>query len=147
MGIDRRHLQVWVDPNMLDPDIDPASLPTLPELLYAFPNPDGEGKKCGNCVSYARGDQRCFIHEPSLKIADNQVCGYHVNGEPVERFDRTPKMDPVTPEFSGLVTTLDGAYCGVCCHFSMGECNAAQEEGGFARVEDLACCARWKARD
>jgi len=145
MGIGARHLQVWTGQESLGPD--PCFLPTPAEALYAFPNPNGEGKRCGNCVLYARGDQQCYVHARDMKISETQVCGYHVAGQPSERFEQQPQnLDPVTPEYSGLTSTESGAYCGICEHFDSGSCFALQENGQFAEVEDMACCTRWRPR-
>lgn len=146
MGIEVRHLQVWTAPEGLEDRPDPSVLPLPAEALYSYPNPNGGGKQCGNCVLYASVERTCFIHDPQLKISDNQVCGYHVSGEPAAQHGNRPPMDPVAPELSGLVTTEKGAYCGICEHYDSGTCFALQEDGAYASVEDMACCTRWAPR-
>lgn len=151
--------------------------PPLPgEVLYVPPAPNGAGRMCSNCALYLSthrgdGDARCMVHEPSLPIAPQQVCGYHVFGQPrhhtgldVEEF--------VTPELSGLITApRGGTRCGNCyfyegvkrdletaaCLAVAGKesdlygsgANEIEPPGAWtpAEVNKNGCCSRWRETD
>lgn len=123
----------------------PVPQPTLAEVLYTPPNPDGSTKSCGNCVLYETARQTCYIHDPKLIISPEMVCGYHVYGEPMERFEYRLPMLPVTPEQSGLVLVEGGTSCSSCKYYDQleSQCHATQNDGEPPFVDPLGCCARW----
>lgn len=132
-----------------------ARLPFLWGSVYAPPNPDGSQKKCGNCYMFVQEDQRCVIHEPSIRITAGFVCGYHLFGEPI-----SPEgagyisVLPISPELSGLadLTALDGSSCSTCRFYeskgkTKGLCHGlANADNGKPPqdVQSLGCCARWE---
>ncbi len=133
-----------------------APLPTLSEVVYTPPNPDGSNKACKNCVFYATGRGQCYIHSPGLTIAPLAVCGYHVFCfAPMRIFTSVVKMLPLTPEQSGLIETTAGTSCDSCCYFAAskgegqnGECMATVDEHGMpAAVEAKGCCARYDQKE
>jgi len=129
---------------LLDERRREVPLPTKAEALYVEPTARKEGRSCRNCVMWSRTDQ-CLIHEPSLHISGDYVCGYHSPGEPMEALpDR--KREYVSPGLSGLVLVPGGTYCGVCRWAENGKCRALQEHGEPAAIEEYSCCARWAAR-
>jgi hypothetical protein len=137
-----------------------APLPTLAEVLYCPPNPDGSHKMCGNCFAYATGKGQCYIHDPTLVIRPTSICGYHVFCfAPLKMFTSLVKMQPVKPEFSGLQQTEHGVDCDGCKYYAetgeatdagevsheVGECLATCDSMGMpGRVEAKGACARWK---
>lgn len=149
----RRYFQEFDDDS--SSDMERASLPTLSEVLYTPPNPNGMNKMCGNCVFYAYAQKRCFLHSPSLAIDTAAVCGYHVYSQVQRRvWLEAPNLQVVTPQQSGLVQTQGaGAACDNCEYYAAkegendGECMATVDGTGLpSLVEGKGCCARWNVR-
>jgi hypothetical protein len=120
----------------------------LPEpwgVLYCPPNKDGSTKMCQNCFMWSK-DQHCLIHDKQHKILPNQVCGYHVPGEPLDAYvDRN--VQPVDPGLSGLIMTKDGASCDTCLWFEYAKCMAVIDKNCQpAKVHPKGCCARWELK-
>lgn len=130
------------------PSDNGPGLPTLDQVLYARPNPDGSRKACENCMFWARSNQ-CAIHSRDLTIGASAICGYHVFGQPTKvREDRG--QDPIEPELSGLAQVPGGTSCDTCRWYegraAGGLCNAVSNgEGGRASVDAKGCCARWQS--
>src|SRR5260221_527390 len=95
-----------IDPKRLSRLVNPvqqqAPLPEPWGVLYAPPSPDGNRKSCSNCVMYATADRECYIHDSTLDIDPQAICGYWVYGLPMERFPYRLPMVPVDPGLSGL---------------------------------------------
>ncbi len=125
-------------------------IPTLSDVLYQPPNPDGSRKRCDNCCMFLPNglSPRCFIHAADKFISSQMVCGYHVYGTPMAVHPRVGRAVPgVEPELSGLIWTL-GTSCDRCVWYQAededtGLCMSVREGDGPAEVEALGCCARW----
>ena len=130
-----------------------ASLPTLPEVMYTQPNPDGSAKACRNCVMYATQRGQCYLHDPGLSIRPNAICSYHVYcPTPMRIFTSVIPMRPLQPDESRLRDTEGGAACEGCCYYAggdeKGECMAAVGEWGEpAKVEAKGLCSRWECEE
>jgi len=120
--------------------------PTLPQVLYTEPNPDGSAKRCGNCYMWVdngkRNGNQCIIHEKSLDVDSNQICGYHIFGKPRDGW-RIINLDPVNPKYSGLKRAKSGAICGNCQNFIGGRCQAVREK---AKVHPKGGCVLWEKK-
>ncbi len=142
-----RRLAVFADGANYD---DPPVAVTLPDVLYAPPNPDGSRKKCENCAHwYAKNE--CLIMAPSVVVPGDAICGYHVFGAPDKIGERSAGLEPVLPENAGFEQTEDGTSCDLCKFYDAGKgaksgkCRAvADPDGGSALVQALGCCARWR---
>jgi hypothetical protein len=133
--------------------------PPMPEpwgVLYMPPRADGAGRRCGNCMMWAREKGgRCQIHARSLQVPISSVCGYHVSGDPMAKRVEPPGLDPVLPQFSGLDRApRAGTSCANCRHFAgprpgTGNCMIVQRPGRKpgvpALVHSQGCCAAWEA--
>jgi hypothetical protein len=121
---------------------DRAPLPGKAETLYVEPMASGERRNCRNCCMWVK-DSRCMIHEPSLHISGDYVCGYHSPGEPL---DRNPLKitDVVSPNLSGLTLVVGGTACNNCRYASAGHCMAMEEDGKHPPISPLGCCSRWE---
>jgi len=129
--------------------------PEKGEVLYADPNPDGSRKACLNCIMWVSDNAiedgaKCLIHEKSLQVEGNMVCGYHVYGEPMDKWMDHPGITPVQPDMSGLILAPYGTSCDICLFFVAGRGTSAtclavnsdtHEVDAF--VEALGCCSRW----
>lgn len=121
-----------------------VGLPTVGDVLYSRPNPDGTQKKCGNCWMWCM-DKRCLIVEG--EVMDHQTCGYHVFGTPRPAwYDVGAEM--VMQELAGLtVGDPDGTSCATCVHITPdSKCLAVRksvDSPELADVEPLGCCTRW----
>lgn len=126
-----------------------AALPEPWGVVYTPPNPDASRKSCGNCMMWVETEQ-CAIHDPELGILDDDVCGYHIYGEPMAEWMDHPGMQPVQPEHSGLETVEGGTSCDNCRYYNgdevEGVCQAVAAPGSLepAPVQSLGCCARWE---
>jgi hypothetical protein len=119
-------------------------------VLYAPPNADGSRKGCGNCAFWAENDSLCAIHG-DLPITYDQVCGYHVFGEPQVFATAMIRPQGLDPSLTGLELIPGGTSCDLCRFFDgQSACRAvADPETGYPpmRVEPLGCCARWESID
>lgn len=127
-------------------EVENGPLPEAWGVLYANPNPDDSRKQCINCMMWSR-DDRCSIHEDSVEVTEDHVCGYHVYGEPMdERMDH-PGMAAVTSELSGLTLIPGGTSCDICRLYFAEEGNkclgAVGSDGNLLDVQPKGCCARW----
>lgn len=117
-------------------------------VLYQPPNPDGSRKKCGNCVFWVRGDPgKCVIHEKSIDVYKDHICGYYVYGRPKSEWVGLEEIEPVKPKYSGLERILGGTSCDTCKAFDNGSCHMVYVEGNPAKVDAKACCARWTPKE
>jgi hypothetical protein len=126
-----------------------SDLPKAWGVLYAVPNPDGSAKLCENCAFFVEKEERCDIHDASLRVTAGMVCGYHVYGF------RGTVQAPVDPKLSGLedVSDIDGTTCGDCRFFQQGKggkglCHGVAKPSGYPPqpVDEMGCCARWERR-
>ncbi len=123
-------------------------LPTLSDVVYTPPNPDGSRKLCNNCCLYVRPAFRCILHAKSQVVIPHAVCGYHVFGRVLEAQPAGFLALALTPQQSGLIPTT-GTSCDRCVWYEPtrgkagGVCHGAQEDGEPAPVEALGCCSRW----
>ena len=144
-----KRLRLWAGK---DDEMEHVPRPTPGDVLYTAQNPDRTRKRCANCFLWKAKAQECVIHDPTIIVAENMVCGYHVFGKPQEHDIVAESLDPVTPENSGLIVTEDGVSCDSCSYFRSlaqlsGLCIAVADpdtaESDFV-VEALGCCARWR---
>jgi hypothetical protein len=119
-------------------------LPSLEEVMYAPPNPDGSRKSCGNCWKFVTTGS-CV--EVEGDISEDQVCGYHVFGTP---FAAAPPSgaDKMSQAVSGLITKRGGTSCDICKAYDPGDakgghCKGVQKGGKLAVVQARGCCGRW----
>lgn len=71
-------------------------------FLYLNPEPySAEFAQCATCRDWVTGDDRCFIHGPSVKVLGSMSCGLYVWGAPLQPGAKTVGI--VTPTESGLV--------------------------------------------
>lgn len=152
MAVEKRQLSVWSGADETPAkETGRAGLPKTWGVLFAYPNPDGSRKACANCLMWVR-TQTCMVHEPTLAVPMNAVCGYHIYGEPhLEREHDHKKVQFLDPELSGLEQVPGGTSCDRCKWYepqmpNQGLCNAVleNESNSPALVEALACCARWE---
>jgi len=132
---------------------EPAPLPTPSGALYRKPNPDGSRKRCGDCMMWVR-EKRCLIHEKSLEVTDDLVCGFNVFGAPLDKWMEHPggRM-PVTPEESGLRPAGPGVACASCRFYQdqgggKGLCFGVSKESDRRPpqpVDLLGWCARYES--
>lgn len=149
----KRHLFVFANPNQ--PVNGDLPRPTLAEVLYSPPNPNGTRKACMNCVLWFASDENCLIHDMDVVAPADAICGYHVFGSPMPgAYVQHPGMMPVTPELSGLIQVTGGTSCDRCHWYrkrsgTEGTCVAVRELDGEsdtdALVSGLGCCTRWEA--
>lgn len=113
-------------------------------VLYAAPGPGGARKKCGNCMMFVR-EGSCAIHERRVPVSTEHVCGYHVHGQPMDKWMDHPGIVPVKPETSGLERIRGGTSCDTCRYYSSRLCLAVAGLSGKppAKVHPRGCCARW----
>lgn len=145
----KRYLQIWVDPDAPLTQAD-AALPTLREVAYTSPNPDGSRKNCLNCTLWAMEPELCLLHGPDVLAGADFVCSYHVYGRPAQKLEYRPQQAYLDPECSGLTQASQGSTCDRCRYFEtrgMGDgiCRAViGEEGEPAIVQAFARCSRWE---
>lgn len=138
---------------MTEPNLECPPLPFAWGVLYTAPNPDGTRKMCQNCMMWSYADQRCSIHRADLRIAPDDVCGYHVFGMAMEYRMDHPGMMPVDEKTSGLDTVPGGTSCDICVYYEptgkgKGICHAVAKEKTALPpqpVEAMGCCARWES--
>lgn len=126
-------------------DVD-GGLPTLLELLYVGPNPDGSRKKCGNCWKWAM-DQRCLEVEGEIK--EGQVCSLHIYGKPQDKMvDMGQAL--LSRARAGLIETPEGegTSCDNCKYYQAEEslCRRAREPDSpdpGTKVDPKGCCNGW----
>lgn len=131
-----------------DNDDGDVPMPSLAEVLYSDPNPDGSRKNCKNCVMMASQTNECYIFDPEFKVKPDWVCGYHVYGEQMREFRYRLPIHPAIPEKSGYVEAKEGSSCDLCKYYDKidqdsGKCAAVYESGKPATVAALGCCTRW----
>jgi hypothetical protein len=119
-----------------------ARLPTLPEVTYAAPNPEGSRKACRNCVFFATADQACLIFAKDVTVKPTMVCGYHVPGSPGKDWIKLP-LDPQDPKMAGMIPTKDGTSCDLCTYYDVGRCRGVS---GPNKVQAKGCCTRWSQK-
>lgn len=91
-----------------------APLPKPDGALYRHPNPDDTRKACRNCVLWVETRDRCIIHAKDQEVDADQLCGFHVFGEPLKEWADLKGIQPVTPDLSGLRWVGPGAACASC---------------------------------
>lgn len=130
-----------------------AGLPKAWGVTYAAPNPDGSRKICSNCMMWVSTTTQCVVHEKSLPVSNEQICGYHIFGQPMKKWTDHPGMMPLDPKYSGLAFVRGGTSCDVCKWFGakpgepLGTCYAVldNDSSKYATVHAKGCCARWEA--
>lgn len=131
-----------------------AALPVPFEAVYKLPNPDGTRQRCGRCMMWVRGENKCMIHPRDLTVREHYWCGYYVFGKPVEKWmDHPGGMQPVDPAFSGLRLAGGGLACDSCSYYeavalASGNCYAIAREADRMPpqpVAALASCARHRS--
>jgi hypothetical protein len=151
MPIRPEQLLVLVD-GLPGSTLSPAPLPSPSDALYCVPNADGTRKLCGNCGLWAEMDSRCLLFGIEKEVTREQVCGYHVYGEPVLYGTTLGGQKMVEPELAGLITAPDGGTsCDRCVFYDprtndAGVCRGVSQDGEPANVQALGCCARWLPR-
>lgn len=145
-----RQLKVLTDLEsiMREESSDRAALPNKAQCLYVEPLPSGERKNCKNCALWVT-DFRCLIHEPTIHIAADAICGYWVGGKPRDSDFRLAIETYIPPSLTGLTFALQGTSCDNCTWYESqeqekGRCHGLQEGGKPASVRARACCARWE---
>jgi hypothetical protein len=136
MPVDPSKLKALVEAGGGTADEGTPAQVLLPEpwgVVYTPPNPDASRKSCGNCMMWV----------------DDDVCGYHIYGEPMAEWMGHPGMQPVQQEYSGLETVEGGTSCDSCRYYDgdevEGTCRAVIIPGSLAPVQALGCCARWES--
>jgi hypothetical protein len=145
----------------LSEEEEKGPLPELWGVLYVEPAPGGERRQCANCVLWSPGTWvgdgyseeagHCAIHEKTLKVTSDQICGYHVFGNPQEKRLDFEGMTPVNPRYSGLGSHVGGVSCDTCKMYrpmeeEEGVCIATRYRGKPAPVHPRGCCARWEEK-
>jgi hypothetical protein len=128
-----------------------AELPELAEALYIDPAPGGERRNCSNCIMWAPLMEQCSIHENTVEVTSDHVCGHHIFGAPSKQWKDMKGLQPVKSKFSGLVLAKGGTACENCDHFTNlededGICAAVMKRKKPAHVHPKACCTRWVRR-
>lgn len=131
---------------------DQAPLPMPDGALYRHPDPDGSRKSCGNCIMWVSGEARCVIHERNQVVESQQMCGYHIFGQPMTKWEDHPGIQPVTPDISGLRWAGPGVACASCKFYRrhddvsglcVGVSDPKTREPGVP-VESKGWCARYE---
>lgn len=128
-----------------------APLPEPWGVLYVTPNDTRTPRICGNCIFWAKDDNRCLLHPPDVETVINAVCGYHVSGDPVDKWQHIPGINFLEPKLSGLEVTKNGTWCQNCRYYEpktalTGLCHAManhKTEEPPVKVQAEGCCARW----
>lgn len=138
------------------PGISGLTKPTPDQVLYTPQNPDGTRKQCQNCVLWISEHQaECCIHDPTVFVPPDAICGYHVFGPPRSVRDATMNgVEFVAPETSGLEEVQGGTACEGCVHYTptnitSGVCGAvaeAEEPDVGAIVDARGCCTMWTGK-
>jgi hypothetical protein len=134
--------------SLLSEESDEAPLPEKSQCLYVEPLPNGERKNCKNCALWVTS-ARCLIHEPSIHIGPDWVCGYWVGGKPLDSDFHLQIKNYIPRSLTGLTVAKEGTACDNCKWFDRekgeekGHCEALQEQGKPAAVEARGCCSRW----
>jgi len=146
MRTDRKKLAVFADRANFQTTVP---LPTLADVLYAKPSPDGSRKQCANCMMWMPEGRQCAIMASSYLVPGDAICGYHVFGVPKDH-ERAAGMVPIDPAMSGFEQVRGGTSCDNCAQYdSKGStCHAVvgADGSGNARVAARGCCTRWRAR-
>lgn len=113
-------------------------LPTLQEVGYCPPNPDGSRQQCRNCFLWLSAKVECAVHDPSVIVPPDAVCGAHIYGKPQDQIDDSARLlrerlQPLTPELSGLCQVNGGASCDRCTMYKaigrmQGTCIGTRDE-------------------
>lgn len=119
-----------------------AGLPTLIELDYVEPNPNGSFRACINCVFWARSS-RCAVHAPSLRVAAEAVCSQYIFGAP-SNIRRSLPLAPLDPHFTGLIKTKEGGSACANCAWYNSDASRCMRADGSPKVSALGCCDAWK---
>lgn len=131
-----------------------AALPVPYEAMYKLPNPDGTRQRCGRCVAWVSGENKCLIHPKDLTVREHFWCGYFIFGQPNEKWvDHPGGRAPVDPAYSGLRLAGGGLACDTCVYYEAkqadsGDCYAVAKESDKKPpqpVAALASCARHSA--
>lgn len=136
----------------LGENADWAPLPAPDGALYRHPNPDGSRKRCENCFMFVPSEQACIIHFRDQKVESTDICGYHIFGQPMDKWMDHPGMQPVTPDISGLRRVGGGAVCASCRFYrdqgnGMGLCYGVSKPDDRKPpqpVELMGWCARFE---
>jgi hypothetical protein len=125
-----------------------APLPEKSQCLYVEPLPNGERKNCKNCALWVT-TSRCLIHDPTIHIPGDWICGYWVGGRPLDSDLHLDIKQYIPPSFTGLGVAIDGTACDNCMWYEAeskerGKCHALQEHSKPASVLARACCSRWQ---
>jgi hypothetical protein len=150
--VDVRKLAILVE-GKTGLSVGPIQLPRPSDVLYAHPNKDGTRKQCANCALWAEMDNRCLLMGAEIEVQSDQVCGYHVNGDPVLYVTTLGGFKLVEPDLAGLMLAPEGGTsCDRCRYYDprtddAGLCRGVFSEGKPAPVEALGCCARWVQRE
>jgi hypothetical protein len=128
-----------------------AELPERAEVLYTEPAPGGESRSCANCVLWSPLTEHCAVHERTVAITKDHVCGNHLFGTPSRQWKELKGVQMLNPRFSGLMLVRGGAACEGCQHYTEveeedGVCAAVLRRGKPAHVHPRACCTRFAAR-
>lgn len=142
-------LLAWRGDDALEDEI---SRPTPGDVLYVEPNPDRTRKTCANCFLWRSTNQTCAIHDPSVVVVADMICGYHVYGQPQEADLVLSSLQVVSPSNSGLEHVAGGTSCDNCKHYrpsaqTSGHCVAVadpDDQDVDVLVDALGCCARWR---
>lgn len=140
-------LQKLMEPEGQD-DVKTALPPELGEVLYVPPAPGGEHRNCQNCILWSPLLVQCSIHENTVEVTADHVCGYHIFGAPSKQWKDMKGLQPVNPKFSGLTLVKGGTACENCQHFKSlededGLCVAVMKKKRPAHVHPKGCCTRW----
>lgn len=146
-------LKRLIEPDAGKDDIKPAPPPSLADVLYVEPAPDGAHRNCKNCVLWVPVMEACTIHGSAVDVTEDSVCGYHVFGPPSKQWKDFKGIQVVNPKFSGLIHAKGGTACENCRYYNPieeeeGVCSAVfKKERTNAHVHPKGCCTRWTKQE
>lgn len=132
-------------PERSSPMAPPPPAPTLPQVLYSRPNPNGEPKACGNCFLWVRAGA-CLLYDRKVQIGAQAWCPHHVYGQPHDAWE-PHHIRPLDPRL--IRRSPGGVACDACVHYEPtalegGLCFGTMAQlGGPGRVEAKGACARY----
>jgi hypothetical protein len=131
---------------------EPASLPFAWGVLYRAQNPDTSRKRCVNCIFWVEKERKCVLHSPTIQVDDQDMCGFHVFGKPMETYQQFPGIQYLDPKFSGLRDAGSGVSCANCKYYQVvdqthGLCRgvAAENRKPPQPVGSLNWCTRYES--